>query len=111
VKADEVEATLARITYKGKYRFTLERSNIHELWGKNDHIRYLAIGLWVKDVENPAKESFITSSMMVQLDGLTHDLLLHQLFNAVLSLESHEVEEWLRYDGIPIVNPHPEVKR
>jgi hypothetical protein len=111
VRVDEVEATLAKVTYKGKYKFTLERSTIHELWGKNDHIRYLAIALWVKDVEDHNKESFITSSVVVEMDGLTHELLMHKLFNAVLSLEMHEVEEWLRYDGIPIVNPHPEVKR
>jgi hypothetical protein len=43
-----------------------------------------------------------------RLDDFSRDLFLRTVFATVTARELHEVEEWLRLDGEPLFEPHPE---
>jgi hypothetical protein len=44
------------------------------------------------------------------LRDLTEQQILAQIENLLLEIERHEIAEWLRVDGMPVQEPHPEIK-
>ena len=42
-----------------------------------------------------------------ELTAITRDIFLQRVFDTLVLRELHEVEEWLRLEGVPLREPHP----
>lgn len=45
------------------------------------------------------------------IDVMTDAQLVARIFEEIMWLEAHEVQEFYRLDGKPILDPHPELRR
>lgn len=100
----ELEALLARITYKPGTRCDIGPAYDYVL---------IRITHSVLDACNAADPTPIPVANHLRLDSLEHLTERHVLQfieSAYRSFEQHEVDEWLKLDGKHINDPHPELK-
>jgi hypothetical protein len=112
-----VADVLERVTYKLGWSAHVGRANAdadcghlkpvdvvlrleHDEWDAND---------WRKDYPHVAKVA--TRYFFFADDPPDEVGLSRTLRDLIRSAELHESDEWLRLDGIRIVDPHPELKR
>jgi hypothetical protein len=98
---------LERITYKPGWRF--EVSSSYGSTGSPD-----AISLYAYHRQPDANRSgemvqlvCPTSWTEDELSDLTDAQLVDRIRRLIIEAEMHEVEEWLKFDGICVVDPHP----
>lgn len=97
---------ISRITYRPGWRLTAE----HEPLSGS---LVFHSGAEEPDAEDPSGVGMIsvvyTSSIPpAELAKLDLHGLLRYVFDAVAKRALHEVEEWLRYEGRPVYEPHPQ---
>lgn len=132
----EAEAIVAKLTYKRGYRLALERSAPLPGAFYRDREEFAALLIRYVDedvdgisVSNRAsfleyegfqpiriqrRQTEISNSQPIRIPlGNIPDskYLLHEIFALVLEAEKHEVMEWLRYEGRPVKEPHPELHK
>lgn len=108
----KVEAILKEVTYKpGSYFKALREAS--------DPCITVSLCCYVVDVTNPertipivsifkAPEYFLVKSGE---SGDLEELILHQVKYLVKQLEMHEVDEFLKYKGKYVTDPHPELNK
>jgi hypothetical protein len=97
---------LERVTYKPGSRFSVERPP--------GGPAFLQLKLYVQDVNNPARTTPLCHARPLedsQLDEMSDAELIKTLvYQSIAEMERHEIHEWLRFDGVPVIDPHPELK-
>ena len=114
---DALERTIrivAEITYKPTWEFSVAAVPHFGSDGSLLPIRMLCLyaRLTAPDVTNPENTVHISSFRQLpyeDIDGWSDELLIQYVRDFVRSAEMHEVDEWFRFRGIPLVNPHPEL--
>lgn len=96
----EMERLLERITYKPGVRLSIWRS-VH------DERLTLGIIAAVPSVDDPSRTIEIQSTVSLPAWQLGEAGILRKVRRLVKELENHEVDEWLRVDGVPVRDPHP----
>lgn len=92
-----------RFSYKPGWQFVLQDFR----WDRMDNLVRLDVSARVQDVMNPEKTILIGETVTFPMTE-QEDIISYRLLALVNSMERHEIEEWLRFDGIPVRNPHPE---
>lgn len=67
----------------------------------------------VPDANDPAKTVKIGAHETLseeQIDDMSDEQILRFILHFVEKAELHEVREWFRCNGVPVVDPHPELK-
>lgn len=103
----EAESVIARITYKPNYFITLSYGMSVEL--------ILRIGHQSTDADNPSEPlplpvytySLINEEMLADMNEIQ---FVRMIRDKIKTLEFHELDEWLKIDGMHVVDPHPELR-
>lgn len=96
----QFQQLVSHITYKPGYTF--------ELIGDANfvNIATLRVRAYVQDVRDPSKTIELNSFMAIDLfNDIPERLMLDLVDNHVRNLEMHEVDEWLKYNGICVHEP------
>lgn len=94
---DQIRACLKRITYKPGYRFT-----VYDGQWEGQH---LVITTAVPDAYHPDRT--VTLDIHSPLPPMPDDAALHAwLMWRLWRIETHELREWFRVDGVPVSDPH-----
>lgn len=97
---DEIERVLGKIQYKPLYTFYLS-TNV----GFGDHTIYMnARTVNALDFSRPATVVSMIRINCVTITGI--DMLLNEIREMVTNFELHERDEFLRYEGRYLINPH-----
>lgn len=107
MEIDEALKLIERITYKPEVKVSADRSVLMDIL----HISFSRLAL---DSENPenTERKFVSSFHSVRADDLEimdQLELLARIRRFLLDFETHEMNEWLRFDGQRLVDPHPEL--
>lgn len=89
----EARRLVKKISYKPEWTFEVN---------KNGAIMASSFVLDVDDRTSQA-ETFI----IVETSDDDAKEIISKLRSAILFIEHHEMDEWFRIDGIPVVDPHP----
>lgn len=106
---DELEVFIDRITYKPGFSMIALRSS-------SDGYVSIRMSMMVPDAlsKTPLNRLLPISTVKqipeYSLAAITEEHLLHILKHTILSLERHEMDEFLRLDGACVTDPHPEFK-
>ena len=100
---------LGHVTYKPGWRIELENSG----WG-------LGIGVEIEtqDSNHPGADKvvihfnhplppWLIDAIEKEPPAKVFSALLNEVQLAIKEAELHEAAEWLRFDGVPVVDPHP----
>lgn len=69
----------------------------------------IEVSLKTWNAKRPEDISFINNGRIFYPEEfLSKELLELKLYDICVSLELHEIDEWLKFDGINYRNPHPE---
>lgn len=103
---DEVRRIVEKLTYKPGW--VLEcypdegpRGGVIFRFGKDE------LDSEINDGEATRALMLTTSLSRDELRPLGRDEILQFVFDTVAKRELHEIEEWLRFDGTPLKEPHP----
>jgi hypothetical protein len=96
-------ATLAKVTYKAGWDFELISSAPTESW--HLYIKAKVINVVTGDRSEIAARDIVPD--LVYWSEFNEQAFLHWLRYRILQVETHEVNEWLRVDCVPLVDPHP----
>jgi len=94
----EIREIVKAITYKEGWVFQCRDSMFDAV--------EVRVGVKVKDVEAPDKEIVLNQAMLVH-EGMEKERVLMCVCQLVRELEIHEMDEWLKFEGQRINNPHP----
>jgi hypothetical protein len=103
---EELKKIMAKFTYKPGSRFQVRR-------GPERGLYFIEVSIYCQDVNAPHKLNFVTNQtpvFEVDLMDWTDALVIARVQNAVQSIEQHEIQEWLRLDGMFVSDPHPEIR-
>lgn len=101
------EDQLKRLTYKPGW--TMEMYAPHGTFGEPG----VLIEFFTEDTYNPGKQIRINSRERIPTEVVTkknEGLFIRYVQDALLRVERHESQEWLKRDGIIFDNPHKERK-
>lgn len=109
---DQAIRFVTRLTYKPKYRF--RASVLDDFMGRHadDCVEFTLMGD-APDAQGSVAVAEITSRTTIPTRALTdmdEAQLAAAMYELALSLERHELEEWLRIDGKHFREPHPEMR-
>ena len=102
---NELKVFVARFTYKPKAYVRV--IPVFKFWT-------IEVGLWCEDAESLNRNKLnyvkhITSPFTADdLKDYTEELVIAKIENAIISIEHHEINEWLRIDNRYVSDPHPE---
>lgn len=103
-----VRLLLDRITYKPGWQIEARRINDYSPWDKVT----LMVSCLTRDV-NSDNETRVVSCFSLEdlhLDRMDdQDIVKHFIRRAIWQLEEHESDEWLKFDKVCVVDPHPEL--
>jgi hypothetical protein len=99
----ELHKLLSEITYKPDVRFLLHR-HVY------DDTVVLTIKQHVPDADNPDKIDAVQLNLTIDLLTATEESIMVLLYDALVQMETHEVQEFLRLRGKHHKDPHPEQK-
>lgn len=100
----EIIALVNRLTYKPGHKLLAQLDPC-------EHI--IRIVLFVADAPSPDERSqpqllrWETRVHGDQLEAMNQKAVLHKITGLIMSYEMHEIDEWLRKDGVPVNDPHP----
>lgn len=111
---ERVKYLVERITYKPRWEIAVSRTR-----NLGDHIgRYDIPAVWISvklpamDVHRPNREITLQNQKCFWEDTLESmtdkDIIKHCICNVLLDTERHELDEWFKFDGIQIFDPHHE---
>jgi isopenicillin N synthase-like dioxygenase len=97
---DELIRGIQRFTYKPDYRFEIRTSA--------DHIM-LTVNFPVPDSCNPKTNVRLNASQIIVPGDIQDFEMLTMLIQMMVQgIEDHEMNEWLKIDGVHVIKPHPE---
>jgi hypothetical protein len=96
-KAQEL---VAKFTYKPNFKIELQQDILRDMW-------QLHIHMIVSDVHT-GKVTKVNSTRLLHCK-VDKDYLKDSIISAVHELEIHEINEWLKFNGKHVTNPHPEL--
>jgi hypothetical protein len=99
---DELQAELSRYTYRPGWALTVEPDP------------YEGNRLWI--VADVADAYHPDATVQLRIDTFVPPMPNAEAFGRwllwrLLRVESHECREWLRYDGLPLADPHQQPSR
>jgi hypothetical protein len=109
-----IQTLLSRVTYKPGWKF--------ECWptyASNGRLSDREISIITSftavNAENPSSTEIFHSQNLFPaeiLENMTDaDLVLHVIRECIFRVEMHEVDEWLKFNGKCVREPHPELMR
>lgn len=108
----EVQNILNRIAYKPTWKLSASAPAevIWEAWYVTIHLYYEA-----PSVDDPGAIAKLAISMKVYKDELAKMLASKDFVNWIVvalikRAELHEMDEWLKFDGAHVTDPHPELR-
>jgi hypothetical protein len=107
---DLLQGILKKITYKEGWEFRAQRSPGWE--AVEVSISYLN-----KDATGKTPgENYLALRIAIPMYELSHmshpeKYLMHRIFEGIRQAEMHEIDEWLKFDGVHVNDPHPERKK
>jgi hypothetical protein len=66
------------------------------------------------DVNHPSATAMISYGARLDedhLEQMSDAQILEWIYHQLVKREIHEVREWFRMDGVPVRDPHPELKK
>lgn len=98
---EQAHEWLSRLSYKPTFKFHLRRAIC------TDHIE-LRITHLVDDVQNPDRQKIHVSACHIVPVGTlqSFDEFKAWIRSLIMTLEIHELDEWLKFDGIQMNDPH-----
>lgn len=99
----EIEKLLSEVTYKPGYHIRVDTSRLDE-----NMVGLIAQGT-VIDVHHPETHTTVHRQIMFSeysMSSWTKDILLESVRWIFRDLELHEVDEWLKYKGDIVTEPH-----
>jgi hypothetical protein len=104
-----VEGILKKITYKVGWKFRAQRNHAWD-----------GVEVWISYLDKDATgktpgENYLNLRVAISMHELSHmrhpeKYLMHRIFEGIRTAEMHEIDEWLKYDGVHVNDPHPERK-
>jgi hypothetical protein len=90
------------VTYKRGWRVRLIMLEDHDAF-------YVNVTYKAADSDSPDRHNvdIAAQRMVAWMPDETRDDILRRLRDAIIDIETHEVDEWLRVDGKRIQEPHP----
>lgn len=98
-----MQAVLTRLTYRPGWRF--------ETYEDPSGAVVLRFGCWEPNSEKPGEEIevvYTDTRPRAEWQHWTERQLLTWIRDVVRTRLLHEMDEWLRLDGVPLREPHPE---
>lgn len=65
------------------------------------------VAMWRENVPFRITKTFL---IPFELTKLPEDILVESLMNQIHDMETHEMHEWFKLDGVNVREPHPELK-
>lgn len=98
---NRVQEVVDKISYKPGYEFICKRSEYH------DDVIVTLVSVPVLDSTGTGEMRPIRGNLMV---ATYHDeeYIKRSIFSMIRAMELHEMNEWLKFEGKYIENPHPE---
>lgn len=109
---DELNKLLAQFTYKDKFKVVTEPAGWYTRPAPDTY--FLKASVWCLDADGSGKWNFVHTMSTFELRELTdwnEELVKVKVYKLVLSIEEHEINEWLRFDGKHVNDPHPELRK
>lgn len=112
-QAERMKAVIGRLTYKPTWRFIVEQGE-RGAWAPPSWCDDLLFTVWLthqdRDVATGRMEHFTSRHVFdaQAVARMPEEHLVEELRRLVIRAELHEVDEWLRLDGVCVVEPHPE---
>lgn len=109
---ERLKMVVGLVTYKPGWQFEVSYVRTGTLgYGYFDHaaldICYLGL-----DVGNPEKKVVLTHSSVIDLEyisKMTNEDIVHRFIShGIREAELHEMDEWLKYAGRNVREPHPD---
>jgi hypothetical protein len=110
---EEIKEVVSRVTYKPGWKLTAETSpNYFEFRHRGRGVFLRLVGT-CHNLEKNSMELTPTlhSSKYVERPIMDHKELMHLIREMYREMELHEMNEWLKFDRVCVVDPHPELKR
>lgn len=109
---ERVKNILSKITYKPGWTFYVDRED-KNTYKYSSYLKLHVIAQQI-DISDPLKIVYIKSDMMISewdIERLSDNQLIDYLvLQLIRKVELHEIDEWLKIDGINFREPHPELK-
>lgn len=100
----EVHEVFAKVTYKPNFRLALHRHPTEPSWEFRVAAQVTdARGFYPTPIQLAARYQ-LAEDRMAYWD---RERLFEWLESCLLKFETHEVREWLKFDGKCVQNPHP----
>lgn len=101
-------AIVAAVTYKPGWRVTLEPDPFPGHVVLRVSVDMVPAGMTVSPPgHNVVKVQVTGTQVLGPLDQLTEERLLNEIQRQIQAMEMHEVDEWLKYKGKHVREPHP----
>lgn len=104
-----LQSLVARITYKPGFKLSVEE----DLVFGSEYLR-IFFSMSVVDAFDLRNTEMLSSTVAIQktaCTGYSDEYLLNQIIRQrIIEMEMHEVDEFLKFDGLFIVDPHPELR-
>lgn len=94
---DYIKQVVNRISYKPNVRFIISRTS------DGYYIRMSTIR---QDIRNPVEETELMISQLIE--AMDEKGVVAAVNKIVRRFEEHEINEWLKIDGLRLINPHLE---
>lgn len=109
VKYDNLHDIISGISYKPSFVFELSRPLDEQQWPYQDHT--ITVNYTAPDSGNPSRAAHLTGRFAVPyylVDALPDESEFLRWFRStvIMPIESHEADEFFRYKGVLIHNPH-----
>jgi hypothetical protein len=99
-----MEHLVSRLSYKPNTKLS-----VMECSGGSIVVRFF---MCVPDITRRVSDGFGVNNMVAMepehILNQTEDHLIHVIQAMIVQTEMHEVDEWLRVEGVPVRDPHPD---
>ena len=103
---ETAQAIVAKLTYKPGWEL--------ECYPQGEPAGGVVLRFGKSELDSEINDGKTTKPLMLAttlasavLNQMSESGLLQFIFDTVVQRELHEIEEWLRYDGNPLKEPHP----
>lgn len=109
----EVQRVIADIEYKPGSQIAIINSTVYATGAFFNEKRYepmAVLSIWTKDTDDQKTEGMFTNYRKLEPNILeklkTPKDVLTLIRSLILEFELHEMDEWIRYKGEKVYNPH-----
>lgn len=110
---EQVQIVLDSMSYKPGWSFTLMPEDPRRSPANPPDFLHILCRTRQPSVFPPHQQVFLSQYMVVSPLMLECSLnlnasLKHMLYRTILEMEKHEIDEWLKFNGVCFHEPHPE---